>query len=287
MSDEESFVILGTSPMPSMEIDGLPSRYTSSLQSDTPGSRFTSLKSSQINDLQNAQEIGTPTVQEDKEQHKQIIKEAEEEFIPALSKEIQRSKASHFSNIQSKINPTDIQTETQMDDSEIPIVQMEITQTKRLYPSNVQPEMAEVKIIQKPTDIQTKTQMEITPKQNLNQQKDADIKLWSKQPKVELFKSIEPFSLVDLALQSPLAEQQKSTNQEQSKKQKITNSIETQTSNSQENIKMTTSGNSNKTTPPSSVDSNLAASFILGEVEGDVLKVNINQVKKIINSKSF
>lgn len=64
MSDEESFVILGSSPMSSLENDGIETRkqtLDSSLESDTPGSQFTSLKNSQISELKNAQEIATQT----------------------------------------------------------------------------------------------------------------------------------------------------------------------------------------------------------------------------------
>ncbi|XP_061396454.1 NF-kappa-B essential modulator [Musca vetustissima] len=64
MSEEESFVILGSSPMPSLEHDGgdrNDSGADVSIQSDTPGSCFTSLKSSQINELQNASQISNKT----------------------------------------------------------------------------------------------------------------------------------------------------------------------------------------------------------------------------------
>ncbi|XP_073847817.1 NF-kappa-B essential modulator kenny [Musca autumnalis] len=67
MSDEESFVILGSSPMPSLEHDGGDRNDSGahlSIQSDTPGSCFTSLKSSQLGELQNASQTSnkTPTI---------------------------------------------------------------------------------------------------------------------------------------------------------------------------------------------------------------------------------
>ncbi|XP_005179872.1 NF-kappa-B essential modulator isoform X2 [Musca domestica] len=64
MSEEESFVILGSSPVPSMEYDGgdrNDSGADVSLQSDTPGSCFTSLKSSQLGELQNARQSSNKT----------------------------------------------------------------------------------------------------------------------------------------------------------------------------------------------------------------------------------
>lgn len=317
--------------MPSMEIDGMQSRNssgTSSLQSDTPGSRFTSLKTSQINDLQNAQEIGIQTIQGEQQQLKQtngsdtlvaededktskskfkgmekyadlsrpggsdtLVAEGEDKTNKSMFKGLVKSAdLSQPDRSQSYKKSLEIQPE--MAD---PIIikrkfEMEKSQTNKNsleINRNIPPEMADPIIIkQTPIELNEETcelpvaQMEISsPNRILNQQEDADIKLWSRQPQIEIVNSIDPFSLGEYELKSPLAKHEP-TNQELYKKQKLTNSTETQTTNSEENINNATSVNSTKITPPSSVDSNLAASFLLGEVDADVLKVNIKSMQK-------
>lgn len=294
--------------MPSMEIDGMQSRNssgTSSLQSDTPGSRFTSLKTSQINDLQNAQEIGIQTTQGEQQQLKQtngsdtLVAEDEDKTSKSnLKGLVKYAVLSQPGGSDTLVAEGEDKTSKSMFKGMVKYADLSQPDISQSYKNlseiqtrnsleinrNIQPEMADPIIIkQTPVELNEGTcelpvaQMEISSSNLiLNQQEDADIKLWSRQPQIEIVKSIDPFSLGEYELKSPLAKHEQ-TNQELYKKQKLTNSTETQTTKSEENINNATSV-STKITPPSSVDSNLAASFLLGEVDADVLKVNIKSM---------
>ncbi|XP_037822939.1 NF-kappa-B essential modulator isoform X2 [Lucilia sericata] len=230
MSDEESFVILGSSPMSSLEIDGVETKKNSltSLESDTPGSRFTSLKKSQISDLHNAQEMATQTHEENLTQPEMAISREK-----SLIKEVAHSS---LQNIMSE-----------------PKTGMEIMAPK--------PEMAE--------EVIKMQKLNISEQKSLSAEEIAASKLWSRQPQVQVEEHMMPFSLEDCAVKSPF---QKEQQMEKSIREKMNNSTNTNNKSINETGK---SSNSSNTTPPISVGSNLASSFLMGEVNADVLKTSV------------
>ncbi|XP_023307103.2 NF-kappa-B essential modulator isoform X1 [Lucilia cuprina] len=236
MSDEESFVILGSSPMSSLEIDGIETKKNplTSLESDTPGSRFTSLKRSQISDLHNAQEMATQTHEENLSQPQM-----------AISKEKSLIKEVSHSSLKSII--TD------------PKTGMENMTPK---PHDIQPEMAE--------SVNKMQKLNISQQESLSAEVIAGSKLWSRQPQVQVEEHMMPISLEDCALKSPFEKEQKT---DKNIKQIITNTTDTNYKSIDENGK--SSSNSSKTTPPTSIGNNLASSFLMGEVNADVLKTSV------------
>ncbi|KAM7341938.1 NF-kappa-B essential modulator kenny isoform 2-T4 [Cochliomyia hominivorax] len=259
MSDEESFVILGTSPTASLEISGTangrnsPESY-SSLQIDTPGSRFTSLKSSQIKELKNAQENSPQAPEEELLPQTQMAEvEINVQVKPQLEKKA-KLDLSFMENSVEKPGTSDSSVKKQT----------------TIVNSNVQPEIAESILLKSKKSL----------KQTSRPDNEADIKLWSRSPKVQTEENTIDFSLEEYVLKSPLKKQQQQQHQEKQQddnneitglnKTKMTSSTQTNTSEeSQISV-----GSSNKT-PPTSVNSNLATSFILGEIGSDILKTSV------------
>lgn len=232
MSDEESFVILGSSPMSSLELDVVngerkSSINSSSLETVTPGNSFRSLKHSQIKDLQNAQEISTQTP---------------ESIVDKNTFETQGSdpkSVSLIASIQNGINAD------KLNDS-ISQKQAEINKTSAKTP---------VKIVET-----TKT----------SDTSYADGKLWSHSPQIE--KSVEEvlsgLSLEECAVHSILESKKQQANDLNKPQREAFSS-----SSKPASLERTVEPNNLKGVSSVAVTNSLASSFIMGEINADVLKV--------------
>ncbi|XP_065368370.1 NF-kappa-B essential modulator isoform X2 [Calliphora vicina] len=325
MSDEESFVILGSSPMSSLEVDGGDTKNnlrTSSLQSDTPGSRFSSLKSSQMSDLQNAQEIVTQARDENliqpersnpvissfiksRKSSASYIKDNDESDVREFHdcRNIQPETAVSAMGIQPKTQdiewavaqmaePTLIKSKTdfvhrKLDDPVFrsmikTAVEKDISGSHLSYlkksqiidsRSDIQPEMADPGIkIAKPNLIQPEMADPTIIIQRKSQ--DRQQQLWSREPQVQVEENMMPFNLEDCALKSPLEQKQ----EQQLEKNVIQATTINSTNGISSFVEITnnkSTSSSNKSTPPLSVDNNLASSFLMGEVNADVLKTSV------------
>uniref|UniRef100_A0A1L8EJ38 Putative polyubiquitin binding domain of nemo n=4 Tax=Haematobia irritans TaxID=7368 RepID=A0A1L8EJ38_HAEIR len=224
MSDEESFVILGTSPLSSIEHDGggdrVDSALDASLHSDTPGSCFSSLKQSQIRDLKNASKND--------------------------SKVMETSSSSTVTSKEScKLANTD------------DIKAASITASKEA----TQPAAAS----------------------STMEKSAADSLLWSR-PQVEVKDDFLPINLEDCAIQSPLEQSPKSSLHSRPPPSPLNMSLSSSSSssNNKENrqplLNNNHNGNVGQTTNASATPSkqnSLASSFIMGEINGDVLKTSV------------
>lgn len=255
MSDEESFVILGTSPMSSLETDGdrVDSGTTASIDSDAPGSRFSSLKTSQLNELQNAR--------------RQSNKTTPTPSMMTHSKEIAMSSS------------------------------------KSPSASLIQPESAAEKLVISSTSTMSNSKegacAVLTPTTTASSssssssasamQRSAESILWSKpiRPQVEVKEDFLPISLEDCAVQSPLEQSPNNSMQSRPPPSPLNMSLLNHSSSNKENMqptstqRMTTSSQQNgqgaaaatTLSGSSSKQNSLASSFIMGEVNADVLKV--------------
>uniref|UniRef100_A0A1I8Q7E0 Uncharacterized protein n=1 Tax=Stomoxys calcitrans TaxID=35570 RepID=A0A1I8Q7E0_STOCA len=216
MSDEESFVILGTSPLSSLEHDGdrVDSALDASLHSDTPGSCFSSLKNSQIKELKNASNNGdkTPTTS-----------------LTAL-KETASSDTTSSSMTASK-------------ESSKSIVNTKVT-----------------------SSMSTAAAM----------QRSADSILWSK-PQVEVQDDLLPLNLEDCAIPSPVEQSPKTSMHSRPPPSPLNMSNKENRQPLLSNSNNANSGKAGQATLSASSSNNnsLASSFIMGEVNADILKSSV------------
>ena len=241
MSDEESFVILGSSPMPSLEPDGGIREQksllsSSSIETDTPGSSFGSLKRSQLKDLRSAQGISIQT--------------PPQSIVEKIENAMQASQVEDQMSTEGIITTSFVKNKENENNSDKPSV------------SNIQ------------------KQQQVTESMSKSGTSNAESKLWSRPPHIErnVTDVLSGLSLEDCAVPSPLESKKQQQTEDLNNKSQQPAAVSTSYPNSLE--KISTKNNGSKAASSPAANNSLASSFIMGEINADVLKVSCSCVRR-------
>lgn len=232
--------------MSSMEPDGVlhehkSSLTSSSIETDTPGSSFGSLKRSQLKELRNAQEISTQTPPQ--------------------------------SMVENVANPTQaFQIEAQMSTENL---------NERIKTTSFVKNIQNENNSDKPSVSNIQKQQQVAESMSKSDTSNAESKLWSRPPHIarNVTDILSCLSLEDCAVPSPLESKKQQQTEDLNNK---TQQPAVSTSNPESLEKTPVKNNGTKAASSPAANNSLASSFIMGEINADVLKVRCSCLRRFL-----